>query len=109
MKEKLQNPKFKENYEHFKVLTDIAVKIAIEREKLKLSQAALAQKAGITQQQLSRIENAHDYQLSTLSKVLNALGISFEFTKAKKSDTTHCSPAISLKCGCKKKQFNPPP
>ncbi len=95
LKEKLQNPKFKENYEHFKVLTDIAVKIAIEREKLKLSQAALAEKAGITQQQLSRIENAHDYQLSTLSKVLSALGISFGFTKAKKADTPHCAPALS--------------
>ena len=95
LKEKLQNQKFRENYEHYKVLTDIAIKIAIEREKLKLSQAALAEKAGITQQQLSRIENAHDYQLSTLSKVLSALGISFGFTKTKKSDAHHCAPAIS--------------
>ncbi|MGD0282157.1 MAG: helix-turn-helix transcriptional regulator [Dissulfurispiraceae bacterium] len=96
-KEKKQNPKFRENYEYNKTLTDIAVKIAMEREKLALSQAALARMAGITQQQLSRIENAFDCQISTLSKVFKALGISLEFTKHKKTaNNLSCSRSLSL-------------
>ena len=96
-KEKMQNPKFRENYEYNKTLTDIAIKIAMERQKLNLSQATLAQMAGITQQQLSRIENAFDCQISTLSKVIKALGISLEFTKQKKKENNlTCTTALSL-------------
>lgn len=103
LKEKMQNPTFKESYEYNKTLSDIAVKIAMERAKLSLSQTELAKRAGITQQQLSRIENALDCQISTLSKVFKALGISVEFSRDKSSaHNLKSAKALATKGGVRK-------
>jgi transcriptional regulator with XRE-family HTH domain len=46
------------------------------RAKRKLSQEELAERAGITSQYLSRLENGrHDPSLSVLVKLANALGV----------------------------------
>ena len=46
-----------------------------EREKYGLTQAEVAQRANITQQQLSRVENGENCNLITFLKICKALGI----------------------------------
>tara|TARA_B100001778_G_C18052297_1_gene390360 strand:+ start:180 stop:467 length:288 start_codon:yes stop_codon:yes gene_type:complete len=72
---KLKNPSFREAYEDERELLELAVRIQEKRNKQNLSQAELANKAGITQQQLSRLETGSNYNVSTLLKVCHALGL----------------------------------
>ncbi len=60
LKEKLKNKRFKRMYEEEKELLDISLKILEARREQNLSQAELAKRAHITQQQLSRrFERGH--------------------------------------------------
>jgi HTH-type transcriptional regulator/antitoxin HipB len=61
LKEKLKNKRFKKMYEEEKELLDISLKILETRREQNLSQAELANRAHITQQQLSRIENGMNF------------------------------------------------
>jgi transcriptional regulator with XRE-family HTH domain len=58
-------------------LTSIGEQIAESRKKLKLSQAALARKAGISRATLEALENGRAGELgfSKLTKLLAALGL----------------------------------
>ena len=82
--QKLENPEFKEEYERQRQLSDLAIKIQKERLKKNLSQKDLAHLAGITQQQLSKIENAVNSNILTYLKVLNALEYSLAVKPRKK-------------------------
>lgn len=73
LKEKLKNPEFKEAYEKEKKIIEIAMQVKKSREEEGLSQQELAKKAHITQQQLSKIENAENCNIATFIKVINAL------------------------------------
>ena len=76
--EKLKNPDFKKLYAQELELARISLKIHEEREKKGLSQAQLARIANITQQQLSKIENRINCNLTTLIKACNALNLKLE-------------------------------
>jgi len=73
LNQKLKNVEFKEEYEQQKKLSELAIKIQQVRNKKGLSQAKLAKLAGITQQQLSKIEHAMNGNILTYLRVLDAL------------------------------------
>ena len=55
-----------------KLIMQLAVQIHIEREKKKLSQRQLAQRAGVPQSTIARIEKGRSGSFQTLSKVCMA-------------------------------------
>jgi transcriptional regulator with XRE-family HTH domain len=65
-------------------LISIGQEIAEHRKKLKLSQAALARKAGISRATLEALENGRAGELgfSKLSKLLRALGLELKLQAA---------------------------
>ncbi len=73
LNEELKDQKFKENYDKEKAIVDLAVEIAASREEMGLTQAQLAEKAHITQQQLSKIERGNFGNFLTIMKVVQAL------------------------------------
>lgn len=75
LKKQLKDSRFNEGYLHEKKLAEIAIKIQRERQKLGLSQQELAQKAHVSQQQLSSIENGANYTIKTFLKITDALKI----------------------------------
>ena len=77
--EKLKNKRFKEMYEEEKELLEISIRIIEARTDQNLSQAELAKRARITQQQLSRIENGMNFNIKTLLKLCDALNLSIDF------------------------------
>jgi len=84
LNKKLENPEFKEEFERQRQLSNLAIKIQKERDKKGMSQTELAKVAGITQQQLSKIENAVNSNILTYLKVLNALDYSLSVKPQKK-------------------------
>ena len=59
---------------------DIGAIIVKQREEQKLSQRALAQKAGIRQATLTSIERGGEVKLTTADSILSALGLGLEVT-----------------------------
>lgn len=84
LKEKLQDPVFQEEFERQRQLSELALKIQKERGKKGLSQTELAKIAGITQQQLSKVEHAVNSNILTYLKVLNALDYGLSVKPQKK-------------------------
>ena len=80
LNEKLKDPKFKKLYDAERKILEVAIRIHEEREKQRLTQKALAQKAGVTQQQLSKIENGYNSNIITYIKVADALGLTVGIT-----------------------------
>jgi len=74
LKEKLKDPYFKELYELEEQKLKIVKRIIEYRVKNKLSQKQLAEKVGVTQQHISKIENGEFSSISTLEKVLLFIG-----------------------------------
>ena len=74
LKEKLKDPYFKELYELEEQKLKIVKRIIEYRVKNKLSQKQLADKIGVTQQHISKIENGEFSSISTLEKVLLFIG-----------------------------------
>ena len=87
LNEALKDPYFKELYELDKVKTDIAKKIIEYRIKHGLTQSELAKRAGISQQQISHIEEGDFSSFSTIQKVLLSIG-----SKIKSVVIGHLSP-----------------
>jgi DNA-binding Xre family transcriptional regulator len=56
--------------------TPLAVRLAELRQARSLSQAELAERAGLTQANLSRVENQDDMKLGTLQKIVTAMAAS---------------------------------
>lgn len=83
LKEELKNSKFQRLYEQEKKLIDLALEVKKTREEEGLSQEELAKKAHITQQQLSKIENGLNCNITTFLKVMNALHLQISFTHHK--------------------------
>ncbi|HXK50708.1 MAG TPA: helix-turn-helix transcriptional regulator [Clostridiales bacterium] len=77
----LLNDKFKKQYEAESERIDLLLKIHNEREKSGMTQAEVAKKANITQQQMSKVENGENCNLSTFIKVCKALGLEIVFRK----------------------------
>lgn len=83
LKEESKNKEFKKLYEEERELLKIAVAILETRNKMGLTQKELSQKAHITQQQLSKVENGINCTMLTFLKVCNALGIRLDIEKAR--------------------------
>lgn len=76
--EKLQDAHFRQRYEEERQLAELAVGLLEARTRLGMSQKEAAQKAEITQQQLSKLENGISCNVSTLLKACKALGLKLE-------------------------------
>ena len=74
LKEKLKDPYFKELYELEEQKLKIVKRIIEHRIKNKLSQKQLAERVGVTQQHISKIENGEFSSMATLEKVLLFIG-----------------------------------
>ena len=74
LKEKLKDPYFKELYELEEQKLDIVKRIIDYRVKHGLNQEKLADKVGVTQQHISKIESGDFSNVMTLEKVLLAIG-----------------------------------
>jgi len=89
LREKLKNKRFKKMYEEEKELLDISLKILEARREQNLSQAELANRAHITQQQLSRIENGMNFNIKTLLKLCDALDLSIDLKQRSDLQLAH--------------------
>ena len=74
LQEKLKDPYFKELWELEEQKLVIVNEIVAYRIKHKLSQKKLAQKVGVTQQHISKIESGDFESVMTLEKVLLSIG-----------------------------------
>ncbi len=78
LNEKLKNDQFRRLYEEERQLAELSLKILGTRESKGLSQKEVAQKAKVTQQQLSKVENGINCNLTTFLKVCNALDLKID-------------------------------
>ena len=83
LREKLKNERFRLLYEEEQQRVALALKIFRMREEMGLSQKEVARRAKITQQQLSRLENGNNCNLTTFLKVCRALDMEIEVERAK--------------------------
>ena len=74
LQEKRRHPSFRELQELDEEKLKVAKVIIGERVRRQLSQTALARQLGVTQQQISKLENGDFDNLGTLQKVLSVLG-----------------------------------
>jgi transcriptional regulator with XRE-family HTH domain len=74
LKEKLRDPYFKELYALEEQKLSIVKRIIDYRIKNRLSQGQLAERAGVTQQHISKIENGEFSSVATLEKILLFIG-----------------------------------
>ncbi|MBI4355916.1 MAG: helix-turn-helix domain-containing protein [Candidatus Omnitrophica bacterium] len=89
LQEKLRSPQFRESYAVEVFKAQIAREIIEVRIKEGLTQGELAQKIGVTQQEISKIENGEFQQIKTVMRVLLAL----------RHRTTVCLPAEEVPLG----------
>lgn len=87
LKEELKDPEFKKLFDEEKKILELSMRILEYREKNKLSQKELSQRAGITQQQLSKLENGSNCNVITFLKVCNALHLNVSLKPEKKLAT----------------------
>ena len=78
LKNKVKDSEFKELYDEERELLEISIRLLQARKQLGLSQQQLAQKAHITQQQLSKIENGINCNMETFLKVCHALNMKID-------------------------------
>src|SRR5688572_25416447 len=71
----IRRPAVERQTERRRVLLHLGATINAERNAQRLSQRALAAKAGITQRQVSLLENGNPVTTETLAKVTEALGL----------------------------------
>ena len=86
LKESLKDKQFAKEYEAQKDFLQIALYVARLRNEKKMNQKELAKKAGVTQQQLSKIENGLNCNVTTLIKVIIALDAQLNVCAAEKQD-----------------------
>lgn len=82
LKEKLRESYFREQYELDQQKLKIVKPIIAYRIKHKLSQGALARRAGVTQQHISKIENGEFSSIATLEKILLFIGFTVKLEVA---------------------------
>ncbi len=82
LKAKLIDKEFRDLYDEEHQLLEISLKILNARKELGLSQKDLANKAHVTQQQVSKIESGLNCNMTTFLKVCNALGVKMDLDMA---------------------------
>lgn len=93
LKTKLKDKKFAEGFEKELQAARLAAEIAQARDAQGLSQSDLASRAHITQQQLSKVENAKACKVETLIKVADALGMELTL-KPRIPRRRHANPSV---------------
>lgn len=78
LEEKLKDDDFKNLYEQELDFAKFSIRIHEERENRGLTQKQLSNIAGITQQQLSKIENGVSCNVKTLIRTCKALNLRLE-------------------------------
>ncbi|MHC1771077.1 MAG: helix-turn-helix domain-containing protein [Flexilinea sp.] len=79
---KEQSPEERENIEYIEELSEIVSQFISQRKELKLSQRDLAQKSGVPQSSIARIETGASVpQINTLLKVLKPLGLTLTVSR----------------------------
>ncbi len=78
LKEELKNPHFRELYELETQKFQIVKRVIAARIRHGWTQADLAQKTGVTQQYISKIENGEFTSIAALEKVLRFLGLAVQ-------------------------------
>jgi DNA-binding XRE family transcriptional regulator len=78
LENKLKNKKFEGEYLYQRELLSLSKIIAETRTRKGISQIQLAKAAGITQQQLSKIENGLNCNIITFLKASRALDLNIE-------------------------------
>lgn len=78
LKELLQDPYFREQYELKMQQTELIKPVLAYRIKNRLTQKQLADKIGISQQHLSKIESGNFSNLATLQQVLRFVGYAIQ-------------------------------
>ena len=78
LNEKLKDERFKRLYDEERQLAELSLKILGARERQGLSQKEVARKANVTQQQLSKVENGINCNLTTFLKVCHALDLKID-------------------------------
>jgi DNA-binding XRE family transcriptional regulator len=85
---KLKNKTFREAYEHYHDILKIGLQIRDLRETAGLTQKALAQRLGVTQQVIARLESgeADNPTVTTLERIAEATGhrLRFKFEPARR-------------------------
>ncbi len=81
---KLKDKAFAQGFEKELNAARLALEIAQARESQGMTQSALADRAHITQQQLSKVENARACNVETLFRVCDALGMDLTLSPRKK-------------------------
>jgi len=79
---KLKDEHFSRLYAEERQLAELSLRILSAREKQGLSQKEVAQKAKVTQQQLSKVENGINCNLKTFLKVCNALDLKLDLDQS---------------------------
>lgn len=82
IEQKLKDERFRKMYEEERQMAELAVRLALARDKSGKSQKDIAREARITQQQLSKLENGARCNVNTLLKVCKALGLTLELKEA---------------------------
>jgi DNA-binding XRE family transcriptional regulator len=85
LKEKVKHKRFRQLYEEERQLAELSVRLLEAREQYRLTQKELAQRAKITQQQLSKLENGVSCNMTTFLKVCHALGLRLELERVEET------------------------
>lgn len=80
--EKERDPEFRQLLEIERKALEFALQLQRARESQNLTQKQLAKQAGITQQQLSKLEHGANSNFQTYLKVASALGIEIRLSSA---------------------------
>lgn len=78
LNEQLKNPEFEKGYLEEKAKLDNAYAMLKAREAAGLTQRELAEKSGIPQSTIARIERGANTSIVTMVKIANALGVRFK-------------------------------
>ena len=87
LQDKLGSQRFRKLYDEEAQLARLAVQVQEVRQELGLSQEDVAKRANVTQQQLSKVENGANCNVTTLLKVCRALGLRVELEPLKQTES----------------------
>ena len=83
----MQDPEFREGYQQAKTELDVAFKLLEARNEINVSQEELAQRTGIPQSNLSRLESGkHSPTIAMLQKIASGLDCTLHIEFRKNQD-----------------------
>lgn len=87
LQDRLSSQRFQKLYDEEAQLARLAVQVQEVRQELGLSQQDVAKRANVTQQQLSKVENGVNCNVTTLLKVCRALGLRVELEPLRQTES----------------------